>query len=153
MIERHIMNWKFLEHCILCIVHSAVEVKFISSSANPVTRTFRVEISVPNPESDIKDGMTAEVSLKGIERIAHLVPVSILRLDNRGNLGIRTIDTDGLVAFKEVDIIEDTGVGAWITGLETISTIITVGQDYVSQGEKVGIALDTRFDSLNERIN
>ena len=97
--------------------------------------------------------MTAEVSLKGIERIAHLVPVSILRLDNRGNLGIRTIDTDGLVAFKEDDIIEDTGVGAWITGLETISTIITVGQDYVSQGEKVGIALDTRFDSLNERIN
>ena len=129
------------------------KVKFISSSANPVTRTFRVEISVPNPESDIKDGMTAEVSLKGIERIAHLVPVSILRLDNRGNLGIRTINTDGLVAFKEVDIIEDTGVGAWITGLETISTIITVGQDYVSQGEKVGIALDTRFDSLNERIN
>ena len=57
------------------------------------------------------------------------------------------------MAFKEVDIIEDTGVGAWITGLETISTIITVGQDYVSQGEKVGIALDTRFDSLNERIN
>ena len=57
------------------------------------------------------------------------------------------------IAFKEVDIIEDTGVGAWITGLETISTIITVGQDYVSQGEKVGIALDTRFDSLNERIN
>jgi multidrug efflux system membrane fusion protein len=129
------------------------KVKFISSSANPVTRTFRVEISVPNPESDIKDGMTAEVSLKGIERIAHLVPVSILRLDNRGNLGIRTINTDGLVAFKEVDIIEDTGIGAWITGLETISTIITVGQDYVSQGEKVGIALDTRFDSLNERIN
>ena len=124
------------------------EVKFISSSANPLTRTFRVEISVPNPESDIKDGMTAEVSLKGIERIAHLVPVSILRLDNRGNLGIRIIDTDGLVAFKEVDIIEDTGEGAWI-----ISTIITVGQDYVSQGEKVGIALDTRFDSLNERIN
>ena len=129
------------------------KVKFISSSANPITRTFRVEISVPNPDTEIKDGMTAEVSLKGVEKIAHLVPVSILRLDNTGNLGIRTIDTDGLVAFKEVDIIEDTGEGAWITGLETISTIITVGQDYVSQGEKVGIALDSRFDSLNERNN
>ena len=105
------------------------------------------------PDTEIKDGMTAEVSLKGVEKIAHLVPVSILRLDNTGNLGIRTIDTDGLVAFKEVDIIEDTGEGAWITGLETISTIITVGQDYVSQGEKVGIALDSRFNSLNERIN
>ena len=35
-------------------------VKFISSSANPVTRTFRVEISVANPDSEIKDGMTSE---------------------------------------------------------------------------------------------
>jgi multidrug efflux system membrane fusion protein len=129
------------------------EVKFISSSANPVTRTFRIEISVPNPESEIKDGMTSEVTLKGIERLAHLVPVSVLRLDTNGNLGIRTIDGDGLVAFKSIELIEDTSNGAWITGLDTISTIITVGQDYVSQGEKVGIALDSRFTDFNERIN
>ena len=128
-------------------------VKFISSSANPVTRTFRIEISVPNPESEIKDGMTSEVTLKGIERLAHLVPVSVLRLDANGDLGIRTIDGDGLVAFRSIELIEDTSTGAWISGLDTISTIITVGQDYVSQGEKVGIALDSRFTDSNERIN
>ena len=128
-------------------------VKFISSSANPVTRTFRIEISVPNPESEIKDGMTSEVTLKGIERLAHLVPVSVLRLDANGDLGIRTIDGDGLVAFRSIELIEDTSSGAWISGLDTISTIITVGQDYVSQGEKVGIALDSRFTDSNERIN
>ena len=128
-------------------------VKFISSSANPVTRTFRIEISVPNPESEIKDGMTSEVTLKGTERLAHLVPVSVLRLDANGDLGIRTIDVDGLVAFKSIELIEDTSSGAWISGLDTISTIITVGQDYVSQGEKVGIALDSRFTDSNERIN
>jgi multidrug efflux system membrane fusion protein len=129
------------------------DVKFISSSANPVTRTFRVEISVPNPESEIKDGMTSEVTLKGTERLAHLVPVSVLRLDVNGDLGIRIIDGDGLVAFRSIELIEDTSFGAWITGLDTISTIITVGQDYVSQGEKVGIALDSRFTDSNERIN
>ena len=128
-------------------------VKFISSSANPVTRTFRIEISVPNPESEIKDGMTSEVTLKGTERLAHLVPVSVLRLDANGDLGIRTIDGDGLVAFRSIELIEDTSTGAWISGLDTISTIITVGQDYVSQGEKVGIALDSRFTDSNERIN
>ena len=128
-------------------------VKFISSSANPVTRTFRIEISVPNPESEIKDGMTSEVTLKGTERLAHIVPVSVLRLDANGDLGIRTIDGDGLVAFRSIDLIEDTSTGAWISGLDTISTIITVGQDYVSQGEKVGIALDSRFTDSNERIN
>ena len=52
-----------------------------------------------------------------------------------------------------IELIEDTSFGAWITGLDTISTIITVGQDYVSQGEKVGIALDSRFTDSNERIN
>ena len=39
------------------------------------------------------------------------------------------------------------------SNIDTISTIITVGQDYVSQGEKVGIALDSRFTDSNERIN
>ena len=97
--------------------------------------------------------MTSEVTLKGIERLAHLVPVSVLRLDANGDLGIRTIDGDGLVAFRSIELIEDTSIGAWITGLDTISTIITVGQDYVSQGEKVGIALDSRFTDSNERIN
>ena len=129
------------------------KVKFISSSANPLTRTFRIEISVPNPDLEIKDGMTSEVTLKGFERLAHLVPVSVLRLDTDGDLGIRIIDEDGLVAFKSIELIEDTTNGAWITGLDTISTIITVGQDYVSQGEKVGIALDSRFTDSNERIN
>ena len=40
----------------------------------------------------------------------------------------------------------------WISGLPNKSRIITVGQDYVSDGEKVEVAIDDRLMS-DERIN
>ena len=51
-----------------------------------------------------------------------------------------------------VNLIQDTEKGAWISGLPRKSRIITVGQDYVSDGEKVEVAIDDRLMS-DERIN
>ena len=51
-----------------------------------------------------------------------------------------------------MNLIQDTEKGAWISGLPSKSRIITVGQDYVSDGEKVEVAIDDRLMS-DERIN
>ena len=56
------------------------------------------------------------------------------------------------VQFVNVNLIQDTEDGAWISGLPNKSRIITVGQDYVSDGEKVEVAIDDRLMS-DERIN
>ena len=54
--------------------------------------------------------------------------------------------------FININLIQDTERGAWISGLPKKSRIITVGQDYVSDGERVKVAIDERLMS-DERIN
>ena len=74
-----------------------------------------------------------------------------MRLDDQGNLGVRLISSQGTVKFKKIDLIQDTKNGVWVSGLPSSSKIITVGQDYVNDGEKY-FALDQRLNP-NEKLN
>jgi multidrug efflux system membrane fusion protein len=128
------------------------EISFIAASANPYTHTFRVEVKVENTNSLIKDGASAKIYVSAKEQMANLIPLSILRLDDQGNLGVRLISNQGTVEFKEIGLIQDTNSGVWVSGLPSSSRIITVGQDYVNEGEKVKFAFDQRLNP-NERAN
>jgi len=128
------------------------QITFISSSADEMMHTFDIEISIPNPLGKIKDGQTAKVVIFATPEPAHIVPLSILRLDEAGNIGIRVVNKDSLVEFYTVEIIQDTEKGVWVTGLPFNSRIITVGQDYVNNNEKVDIAIDYRLNT-DENIN
>ena len=128
------------------------EISFIAASANPYTHTFRVEVKVENTDSLIKDGASAKIYVSAKEQMANLIPLSILRLDDQGNLGVRLISNQGTVEFKEIGLIQDTNRGVWVSGLPSSSRIITVGQDYVNEGEKVKFAFDQRLNP-NERTN
>ena len=128
------------------------KVSYIASSANPITHTFRIEVEVKNKKNLIKDGASAKIFISGKEQLANLVPLSILRLDDQGNLGVRLISNQGTVEFKKIDLIQDTKNGVWVSGLPSSSKIITVGQDYVNDGEKVNFALDQRLNP-NEKLN
>ena len=128
------------------------KISYIASSANPITHTFRIEVEVKNKKNLIKDGASAKIFISGKEQLANLVPLSILRLDDQGNLGVRLISSQGTVEFKKIDLIQDTKNGVWVSGLPSSSKIITVGQDYVNDGEKVNFALDQRLNP-NEKLN
>jgi multidrug efflux system membrane fusion protein len=68
---------------------------------------------------------------------AHKISPAILALDERGQLGVRIVDQSRRVRFVPVKIIADGPDGVWVTGLPKQVTIITVGQDYVSEGDLV----------------
>ena len=114
-------------------------VSFVSTSANKGTRTFRVEIDVKNPDRSIRDGVSAQIAIKGDTILAHKISPSILMLGEAGELGIRTVNEDDQVEFKKIDILEDSMEGIWITGLPKNTRIITVGQEYVFQGQTVNV--------------
>ena len=115
------------------------EVTSIASSADKNTRTFRVEISVDNEDRTIRDGVSAEIYIKGKEEAAHKISPAILSLNDQGKLGVRTVTADNRVEFKEINILEDTNSGMWVSGLGEEARIITLGQEYVFQGQTVNV--------------
>ncbi|MFC6637537.1 efflux RND transporter periplasmic adaptor subunit [Sulfitobacter sp. JBTF-M27] len=112
-------------------------VTFLSRSADPQTRTFRVEIEVPNDDLRIRDGQTAEIAISSAGVKAHLVPQSALTLNDDGTLGVRLVDENAVVSFAPVEIMRDTSRGIWVTGLPEVADVIVVGQEYVTAGVRV----------------
>ena len=115
-------------------------VTFLSRSADPQTRTFRVEVEIPNPDLVIRDGQTVEMVIAVPGGSAHLVPQSALTLDDEGRLGLRLAD-DGVATFNPVGIVRDTREGTLVTGLPERAEIIVVGQEYVAEG----VTLDVTY--------
>ncbi len=112
-------------------------VTFLSRSADEVTRTFRVEVEVANRDLSIRDGQTADILISSAGRTAHLIPQSALTLDDQGALGVRIIDDANTAQFREITLLRDTVEGVWITDLPETVNIITVGQEYVTDGVPV----------------
>jgi multidrug efflux system membrane fusion protein len=127
------------------------QVTFLSRSADEQTRTFRVEVRVPNADQRIGDGQTAEIIVASDGRMAHLLPASSLTLDNDGAIGIRAIvtqdDTDiDIARFMPVGIMRDTIDGIWVTGLPDTVVVIVVGQEYVTDGVPVIATMQQETD-------
>ncbi|WP_299670626.1 efflux RND transporter periplasmic adaptor subunit [uncultured Roseobacter sp.] len=113
------------------------KVTFLSNSADETTRTFRVEIEVPNPDNRIRDGQTAEIEIAAEGATAHLLPQSALTLNDEGTLGVRTIDDEAIVAFHPISLMRDTPEGVWVTGLDDTANVIVLGQEFVIAGVRV----------------
>ncbi|MEX0317289.1 MAG: efflux RND transporter periplasmic adaptor subunit [Ruegeria sp.] len=112
-------------------------VTFLSRSADETTRTFEVEITVPNPELLIRDGQTATIQISAEGAKAHLLPQSALTLNNEGQLGVRIVGANNVVDFLSVQLLRDSADGVWIGGLPETADVIVVGQEFVTKGVAV----------------
>lgn len=119
-------------------------VHFVAKTADPATRTFRVELEIPNKDFAMRAGVTAEISVPAEPVPAHRIPSNVITLNDRGVVGVRTVNGEGRVTFTEIHPIDDTPEGLWVTGLPEKITLITVGQDYVIEGQKVEAVLATQ---------
>ncbi len=112
-------------------------VTFVSRSADPLTRTFEIEIVIDNEDFKIRDGQTAEILIQADGAKAHFLPQSALTLDNNGTLGVRTVDLSDTVQFSPIEVLRDAPDGIWVTGLPDVSDVIVIGQEFVTAGVKV----------------
>ncbi len=113
------------------------ELRYISRQANPQTRTFPVEVAVPNSDAAIPAGMTAEITLLAEPVHAVVLPRSVVTLSEQGDLGIRIVGPDSTVGFVPIDLVDDTPNGLILAGIPDDARIIVAGQDLVSEGDKV----------------
>ncbi|BCH29539.1 hemolysin D [Mesorhizobium sp. L-8-10] len=111
--------------------------RYISRDASAATRTFRVEVAIPNPDKAIPAGMTAEVILRSEPVDAVALPRSVVTLSAAGDLGIRAVGKDNKVAFYPIDLIDDTPKGLVLGGIPADARIIVAGQDLVTEGDIV----------------
>lgn len=116
-------------------------IRYVARDADPQTRTYHLEVTVPNPRMEIRSGLSADVHIGAGSGPAHLIPVSALVLDAAGRQGVRYVLPGDRVAFSPVTVVAETPEGVWVTGLIGDIHLITVGQSYVADGQKVRVAL------------
>ena len=111
-------------------------VTFLASAADAATRTFRLELTVPNADLKLRDGVTAEIRIKTRELPAVRLSPAVLSLSEQGTVGVKIVEAER-IRFVPVTIVADGQDGVWVAGLPDAAQVVTVGQEYVTDGEAV----------------
>ena len=113
------------------------KIRFVAKTATNNTRTYRVEVELPNADGAIPDGITAEVSIPIAATPAARLPRSALTIASTGDIGVRSVGADNTVAFHRVSIVEDEQTYMWVAGVPDGARVIVQGQDFVREGQTV----------------
>jgi membrane fusion protein, multidrug efflux system len=125
-------------------------IRYLAPVAADSTRTYSVELAVPNPAGAIRAGLTAELRLAADVITAHALTPALLALADDGTVGVKAVDEFNRVRFYPVEIIGSSDAGVSVTGLPEQLRIITVGQGFVTEGQTVEAVLDSAALSVSE---
>jgi multidrug efflux system membrane fusion protein len=112
-------------------------ISFVAKTSDADTRTYPIEIHVPNENFEIPSGVTAQIKIPVESVLAQKISPALLVLDDTGMIGVRVVDAVNIVHMHHVEIIRDELDGIWVSGLPDVAQVIVVGQQSVVAGEKV----------------
>ena len=112
-------------------------VRYVARTADTRTRTFAIEAALDTGKARVAAGITSGLRVPLAEQDAVLITPALLTLADDGSVGVRIVDEDDIVRFRPVTIIDTSDDGIWVTGLPTEARLITVGQEFLSDGLKV----------------
>lgn len=112
-------------------------ITYVSSVGESGTRTFRIELEIPNADLRLPAGLTSELIVPRETVMAHKLSPAALTLDDAGRVGLKVVDDDNIVRFHVVRLVADGPGGIWLAGLPDEVSIITVGQEFVQAGHPV----------------
>jgi multidrug efflux system membrane fusion protein len=112
-------------------------VTYVGALASKSTRTFPVEMQIPNSDGLIIEGVTAEMHLPIEQILAHNVPSSVLSLLDNGELAVKAVDENNRIIAYPVEVLGDSSNGVWLGGLPEQLTLVVVGQEYVQPQQVV----------------
>lgn len=117
------------------------QLTFIGRAADPVSRSYRVEVELHSGQQPIRQGISTEIMVAASDITAHMIPPSAITLDDAGVVGIKAINSGNVVVFYPVTIVGESTLvdtpGFWVTGLPAEVTLITLGQELVFPGQIV----------------
>ena len=112
-------------------------VSYIAQAATDASRSFPIEASIPNKDYTLAAGISVTIELSLGQMPAHIVPSSLLNLDDEGTLSIKALDDALNVVAYPVEVISETQRGVVVSGLPKQVRIISSGQNFVSIGETI----------------
>tara|TARA_A100000171_G_scaffold53123_1_gene77231 strand:- start:3388 stop:4503 length:1116 start_codon:yes stop_codon:yes gene_type:complete len=118
---------------------------YVARASDPVTRSYRIEAEITS-DTEVRQGISADISINANQIEAYLVPPSSLSLDDEGLVGVKTLSEEDVVSFNRVTIVGEstdmTNPGFWVTGLNNEAVVITLGQELVVAGQQVNVNFD-----------
>lgn len=122
------------------------QLQYVASESDEATRTFPVELKIPNPadaQQRLVAGTSALLLLPLEEVVAHEIEPATLTLSKDGRFGVKAVNQQGQVEFHEAEIAQNRRGKVWLTGLPASLRIITVGQGFVSSGDEVNVVSES----------
>jgi multidrug efflux system membrane fusion protein len=120
------------------------EVNYVSRTADKLTRNFKVQIKLSNPNNKIISGLSSEIEIGTKNDSAFFIASSLISLDSQGILGIKIILNDK-VSFLPIEVLSDVGTGYWIKLKKLVAQdilIITQGGEYVTDGDLISFKFE-----------
>ncbi|MCP3867584.1 MAG: HlyD family efflux transporter periplasmic adaptor subunit [Gammaproteobacteria bacterium] len=113
------------------------QLTYISRVGDAETHSFRVEAEVPNTDHRLNAGTSAELRIAVGTEPAHFLSPAVLSLGDKGEVGMKSVDDQGVVGFFPIQLDRSEFDGVWVSGLLDTVSIITQGQGFVNRGESV----------------
>ena len=111
----------------------------IASISSTTTRTFDVEVTVPNPGRELRAGMTVEANIDvGFQPAFGMSPAH-LSVAGDGSLTAK-IDDGGTVRVVPVELVRSGVEQVFVSGLADGATLLTFGQAFVNAGDPVRVS-------------
>ncbi len=111
----------------------------IASISSTTTRTFDVEVTVPNPGRELRAGMTVEANIDvGFQPAFGMSPAH-LSVAGDGSLTAK-IDDGGTVRVVPVELVRSGVEQVFVSGLSDGATLLTFGQAFVTAGDPVRVS-------------
>ena len=108
----------------------------IAAKSNPATRTFDVEIDLPNKDRKIRAGMSVEATINAGTLSAFAMSPAHLSVGENGDLTAKTV-VDGKAVLVPVEVVRSGAEMVFVSGLPDNALLLTVGQGFVEDGAKV----------------
>ena len=128
------------------------EITYLSHQADPVTRSYRVEATVQNPQLKFLAGMSGRLQVEGQLVNAHLISASLMLLDDQGRLAVRAVNKQGLVSTLSITSVGESSDGVWVAGLPDRVALVTLGQNYVAEGEQVKVSFSNSPELIGSPV-
>ena len=117
------------------------KVERIYPTIDPATRTFTMEVVVPNNYSTLRPGMFARVTVNfGVNKNVVIPDVAVVKQQGSGERFVYVLNEDGTVSYQKIELGRRMGTEYEVlSGLTDSAKVVTGGQIRLKDGIKVSV--------------